>query len=100
MCIDLAYLVGVRGRRRLPSGCGHEAAPAPPPLGRSGGARLPSGCPLQTSPERIFRGYVRISSHLVTLHPITLSLPGLGCRNDLLKILLPGVAVLDRDPAH
>src|SRR5262249_52094538 len=61
MCIDLAYLVGVRGRtgahtQRVPG-----VAPAPPPLGRSGGSTRRVVGPLQSSPERIFRVYVRIS---------------------------------------
>src|SRR5436853_39554 len=41
---------GSGGRRRVPSGCGHPAAPRPPLLGRCGEARVPSGCPLRTSP--------------------------------------------------
>src|SRR5262245_59760753 len=40
---------------------GGEAAPEPPPLGRSGGGTQRVPGPLQTSPERIFRVYVRIS---------------------------------------
>src|SRR5262249_5933358 len=98
MCIDLAYLVGVRGRRRVPTPRGHPASPPHPHLW--GGLEGPDyllGAPSRP-PQKEYS--VVMYGSVVTLSPITLSLPGLGCRNDLLKILLPGVAVLDRDPAH
>src|SRR5262249_36318917 len=54
-------LVGVLGRRRVPSGCGHPAAPAPPPLGRAGGGAQRVPGPLQTSPIKTLVNCAEIS---------------------------------------